>query len=67
MLCVFVAGLEFLSEVFVSGVDVGDLEIGGRRNGGVKGKENVQKPGVEGNRSIGGRNLAREDGVSECK
>ena len=67
MLCVFVAGLEFLSEVFVSGVDVGDLEVGGRRNGGMKGKDNDPKPGVEGNGSIDGRNLAREDGVSECK
>lgn len=26
LLCVFVAGLEFLSEVFVSGVEVGDEE-----------------------------------------
>ncbi|KAI4274124.1 MAG: hypothetical protein LQ337_004177 [Flavoplaca oasis] len=67
MLCVFVAGLEFLSEVFVSGVDVGDLEVGGRGNGGIKGKENGKKPGIEGNGSIGGRNPAREDGVFEGK
>ena len=30
LLCVFVAGLEFVSEVFVSGVDVGG-EHGGRK------------------------------------
>ena len=30
LLCVFVAGLEFMSEVFVSGVDV-DREQGGRK------------------------------------
>ncbi|KAL8854985.1 MAG: hypothetical protein Q9221_000181 [Calogaya cf. arnoldii] len=38
MLCVFVAGLEFLSEVFVSGVEVGDGEAEGKGSGMVKGK-----------------------------
>ncbi|KAL8682265.1 MAG: hypothetical protein Q9186_001634 [Xanthomendoza sp. 1 TL-2023] len=49
MLCVFVAGLEFLSEVFVSGVEV---DVGGRRKGEVK--------GVESNGNVGGGSAAAE-------
>ncbi|KAL9001520.1 MAG: hypothetical protein Q9169_000095 [Polycauliona sp. 2 TL-2023] len=50
MLCVFVAGLEFLSEVFVSGIEVGNRDgRDGERgevkgNGVVKGKENGEIP-----------------------
>ncbi len=65
MLCVFVAGLEFLSEVFVSGVDVGDVEVGGSGEEGMNGKENGKPPGMECNGSVGGGNPAKEDGVSE--
>lgn len=51
LLCVFVSILEFLSEVFVSGVDVGD----GRRPAGnvngtaTAGSGRLGKPGAEGN------------------
>lgn len=47
MLCVFVAGLEFLSEVFVSGVEVAGEEVRGKGNGNgngvVNGELNRQK------------------------
>ncbi|KAL8951079.1 MAG: hypothetical protein Q9222_002919 [Ikaeria aurantiellina] len=58
LLCVFVAGLEFLGEVFVSGVDVGDGEKGVRRrrddkvvvegNGAVSEKKGAEKAGQNG-------------------
>lgn len=47
MLCVFVAGLEFLSEVFVSGVEVGLGGEGGRESAGsVDGNADDEKVGV---------------------
>ncbi|KAL9584684.1 MAG: hypothetical protein Q9212_001967 [Teloschistes hypoglaucus] len=47
-LCVFVAGLEFLSEVFVSGVEVGGVGKEVRREG----MEKEGKMSVEGNGSV---------------
>lgn len=67
MLCVFVAGLEFLSEVFVSGVEVGvgAEEVGGKEigNGVVKGERNREKVVGEdqGNGSVGpGKAVAKD-------
>ncbi|KAL9103172.1 MAG: hypothetical protein Q9163_001777 [Psora crenata] len=44
LLCVFVAGLEFVSEIFVSGVDIGEEEGGGEGDEGI-GKENEGQGG----------------------
>ncbi|KAI9704869.1 MAG: Glycosyl phosphatidyl inositol anchor synthesis [Candelina mexicana] len=41
LLCVFVAGLEFVSEVFVAGVDVGDRRDGRKEEGQEKAKSEV--------------------------
>ncbi|CAL8580963.1 Glycosyl phosphatidyl inositol anchor synthesis [Xanthoria parietina] len=66
MLCVFVAGLEFLSEVFVSGVEVaGEEEVGGKGNGNgvVKGEPSREKAVGEeqGNGSVGlGKAVAKD-------
>ena len=51
LLCVFVALLEFLSEVFVSGVDVGDRRRPVRELNGTAaaGGDRLEKPGAEGN------------------
>ncbi|KAL8693040.1 MAG: hypothetical protein Q9218_002056 [Villophora microphyllina] len=48
-LCVFVAGLEFLSEVFVSGVEVDDV---GDEKSGRRGEDGMGKTAVEGNGSV---------------
>ncbi|KAL8919268.1 MAG: hypothetical protein Q9172_005052 [Xanthocarpia lactea] len=62
MLCVFVAGLEFLSEVFVSGVEVGVGEVEGKAGDDVvKGKEIGETKSVEGNGSVGVGKAAAED------
>lgn len=43
MLCVFVAGLEFVSEVFVSGVEVGgDVGAGKEKERRINGTEEVK-------------------------
>lgn len=62
LLGVFVAGLEFLSEVFVSGVDVGDGEgvadHGRRRDGKevvAEGGKEAKQPGGESNGIVPGR------------
>ncbi|KAI4278919.1 MAG: hypothetical protein L6R38_005134 [Xanthoria sp. 2 TBL-2021] len=67
MLCVFVAGLEFLSEVFVSGVEVGGEEVGRKGDGEVKGKQNGEKKGGEVNGSVGGGKAAAKDVVSRSR
>ena len=50
-LCIFVAGLEFLSEVFVSGVEI---EGDGRRVGNVGERKKVNGMAKEGNGAVGG-------------
>ncbi|KAL8732040.1 MAG: hypothetical protein Q9166_002992 [cf. Caloplaca sp. 2 TL-2023] len=64
MLCVFVAGLEFLSEVFVSGVEVGGEGNGdGERKGDrVVGEKHGEKmAAVESNGSVGGGKTEGEE------
>ncbi len=61
LLCVFVAGLEFVSEVFVSGVEVGgDVSKGsGKHRNGV-GKEELKANGhgiAEGNGTLKGKEV----------
>ena len=45
LLCVFVAGLEFVSEVFVSGVEVGGDMGEGKKGRRMKGTEEVKVSG----------------------
>lgn len=57
LLCVFVAGLEFVSEIFVSGVDIG-TEIQSAGNGLVKKVE-------IGNNYLNGNALSKINGAAE--
>lgn len=45
VLCVFVAGLEFVSEIFVSGVEVGGDMVEGKEEKRMNGKEEVKLNG----------------------
>ncbi|KAL8775282.1 MAG: hypothetical protein Q9209_000289 [Squamulea sp. 1 TL-2023] len=63
LLCVFVAGLEFLSEVFISGVEVGGGQVGSH----VKkwsGKEDAVRKGVDGNGTVGDSKATGEEDTS---
>ena len=62
MLCVFVAGLEFLSEVFASGVEVGVREVEGKAGNDVVREKGIgETKSLEGNGSVGAGKAAAED------